>query len=199
MSAESVQKRRSPWADKIGSKIASDDLTLTDEGLMAGGIGTREFDDEGVPQRRVWLIEEGVLKGYLYDTFTANKDHVESTGNASRSYGHAPRPEPNNVVLASGTTCLDEIIEDTKHGLYLEELIGLWLSNPVSGYLSATAANAMLIEAGELTRPVKGVLISGNFFEILKGGIDVIGKDVDHAGSSYSPTVRVDAMSVTPQ
>lgn len=199
LSAESVQKRRSPWAGRVGSKIASDDLTLMDEGSMAGGIGTREFDDEGIPQRRVPLIEEGILRGYLYDTFTANKDHLKSTGNASRSYDSAPRPAPNNLFLKSGKASFEEIVEETKNGLYLQELIGVWLSNPISGYLSATVANGMLVEKGEQTRPVKGVLISGNFFDILQGGVDLIGGDANHAGNSYSPTVRVASMSVTPQ
>jgi len=199
LSAESVQKRRSPWAGRVGSKIAADDLTLTDEGLMAGGMGTREFDDEGVPQRRVPLIEGGVLRGYLYDTFTASKDHVESTGNASRSYDGIPRPAPNNLVLKPGTARFDEIVKETRNGLYLQELIGVWLSNPISGYLGATVANGMLVEKGELTRPVKGVLISGNFFEILQGGVDLIGSDTDHVGNSYSPTARLTSMAVTPQ
>jgi PmbA protein len=78
-------------------------------------------------------------------------------------------------------------------------MIGAWLSNPVSGYLSATVANGALIEKGELTRPVKGILVSGNFFDILIGGVDQMGRDTDNAGSSYSPTVRVANMSVTPQ
>ena len=199
LSAESVQRKRSPWANRMGLKIAANDLTLIDDGLSKGGMGTREFDDEGVPQRGISLIDKGILKGYYYDTFTANKDHVESTGNATRSYDNPPRPAPNNLALASGNVEFDELIEETKRGLYLQELIGVWLSNPISGYLSATAANAMLIEKGRLTKPVKGVLVSGNFFRILQEGIDLIGTDIDKAGNSYSPTVRVASMAVTPQ
>jgi len=199
LSADAVQKKRSPWGDKIGSTIASTGFTLRDEGSAPFGLGTRQFDDEGVPQRTVGLIEDGVLKGYLYDTFTANKDGRESTGNASRTYDSPPRPSPNNLNLSPGKLNLSEILKETRNGLYLQELIGLWLSNPVSGYLGATVANGSLVENGELTRPVKGVLISGNFFDIMKSGIDMIGQDVDHSGGSYSPTVRVTSMSVTPQ
>ncbi|MCJ7609943.1 TldD/PmbA family protein [Candidatus Bathyarchaeota archaeon] len=200
LSAESVQRKRSPWAGRIGSRIASDSFTLVDEGLMPGGLGTRMFDDEGIAQKRLPLIEEGILKGFFYDTFAANKEGVESTGNASRSYDGRPHPAPNNLVLTPGRMRgADEIIRETAHGLYLEEMIGAWLSNPVSGYLSATVANGALIEKGELTRPVKGILVSGNFFDILIGGVDQMGRDTDNAGSSYSPTVRVANMSVTPQ
>lgn len=197
--ADAIQKERSPWAGKIGSEIASTGFTLRDEGSVAFGMGTRQFDDEGVPQRAVSLIEDGILKGYLYDTFTANKEGRESTGNASRSYDSPPRPSPNNLHLSSGTASLGEILKETKNGIYLQELIGLWLSNPVSGYLGATVANGSLVEDGEIKRPIKGVLISGNFFDIIRNGIDLIGNDVDHSGGSYSPTVRVTSMSVTPQ
>jgi PmbA protein len=200
LSAESVQRKRSPWAGKLGSRIASNSFTLIDEGLMPRGLGTRMFDDEGVPQNRLPLIEEGILKGFFYDTFAANKEGVESTGNASRSYDGRPHPTPNNLFLAPGhMRDADEIIRETTNGLYLEELIGAWLSNPMSGYLSATVANGALIEKGELTRPVKGILVSGNFFDILIGGVDQIGRDTDNSGSNYSPTVKVANMSVTPQ
>jgi len=199
LSADAVQKKRSPWAGKIGSEIASTSFTLRDEGSVAFGMGTREFDDEGVPQRTISLIEDGILKDYLYDTYTANKEGRESTGNASRSYDSPPRPSPNNLHLSSGTASFSEILKETKNGIYLQELIGLWLSNPVSGYLGATVANGSLIEDGEIARPIKGVLISGNFFDIIRNGMDLIGNDVDHSGGSYSSTVRVTSMSVTPQ
>ena len=199
LSADAVQKKRSPWAGKIGSEIASASFTLRDEGSVAFGMGTRQFDDEGIPQRTVSLIEDGVLKDYFYDTFTANKEGRESTGNASRSYDSPPRPSPNNLHLSPGKASLSEILKETKEGIYLQELIGLWLSNPVSGYLGATVANGSLIEDGEIVRPIKGVLISGNFFDIIRNGMDLIGNDVDHSGGSYSPTVRVSSMSVTPQ
>ncbi len=199
LSADAVQKKRSPWGGKIGSEIASASFTLGDEGSVSFGIGTRQFDDEGVPQRTVSLIKDGILKGYIYDTFTANKDGIESTGNASRTYDSPPRPSPNNLYLSSGKMSLNEILKETRNGLYLQELIGLWLSNPVSGYLGATVANGSLVEDGEVTHPIKGVLISGNFFDIMKNGMDMIGQDVDHSGGSYSPTVRVASMSVTPQ
>ncbi|MCJ7633278.1 metallopeptidase TldD-related protein, partial [Candidatus Bathyarchaeota archaeon] len=94
---------------------------------------------------------------------------------------------------------IEELVEEVKRGLYLFETIGTWLSNPISGDLSATATNAFLIENGVLTKPVKGVIVSGNFFDILLGKIDVIADDIWNLGSTYSPSIRVSEMMVTGQ
>jgi len=198
LTAEALQKNRSPWRGKVGTAIADKRLSLVDDGLLPEGMGTREFDDEGVPQGRTTLVDCGVLRGFLYDTFTGNKDHVESTGNASRSYGRAPAPAPSNLTVTPGNEPFDTMIRETKRGLYVEDVIGLWLSNPISGNLSATATNAYLVEDGELVQPVKGMLLSGNFFEILRNGIDSIGDDLDHDGDSYSPSVRTLGLTLTP-
>lgn len=198
LTAEAVQKRRSPWGERVGTMIAGQNVNLVDDGLLPNGMGTREFDDDGLPQRRTSLIDAGVLRGFLYDTFTGNKDRVESTGNASRSYGRAPAPAPNNLLLTPSKMSLDEMVKETKRGLYVEDVIGLWLSNAISGNLSATATNAYLIEEGVLTQPVKGMLISGSFFEILKKGIEFIGSDVEHEGDAYSPSVCVSGLTLTP-
>ncbi len=195
LSADSVQKGRSPWAGRIGETIAAEGFSLLDDGLLRGGLGTREFDDDGVAQRTVSLIEKGTLRSFFYDNYTANKEKRESTGNASRSYRSFPMPSTNNLFLQPGEMRREELL-DVKRGLYVVETIGDWLSNPISGDLSATATNAFLIEDGELTRPVKGVIVSGNFFEILRRGID-LGDDVDNSGSTYSPSARISEMAVT--
>jgi PmbA protein len=195
--ADSIQKGRSPWIGKVGERIASQNFNLVDNGLMKGGIRTREFDDEGTKQQRVLLIDRGILQGFLYDSYTANKDHCESTGNSSRSYRSLPAPTPNNLFLKPGRVKNEELVKDVKRGLFLFEEIGVWLSNPISGDLSATATNAFLVEKGELTKPVKGVIISGNFFEMMQNKIDLVADDVQNLGSTYSPSIRVSEMTVT--
>jgi len=197
LSADSVQKGRSPWVGKVGRCIASENFNLVDDGLLRGGLGTREFDDDGIPQRVVTLIDRGFLQGFLYDSYTANKERRESTGNSSRDYRSLPTPSPNNLILQPGRIESGELVEDVGRGLYLVETIGAWLSNPISGDLSATATNAFLIEDGELTKPVKGVIVSGNFFDILRHKIDLVADDVHNLGSTYSPSVRVSEMKVT--
>jgi len=197
LTAEAVQKRRSPWWDKVGRAIACGGISLVDDGLMPRGMGTREFDDEGLPQRLTTLVEGGVLRGFLYDTYTGNKDGVESTGNASRVYSHSPRPMPNNLVLVPGRVGFEEIVEETRLGVFVEDAIGVWLSNAISGDFSATVTNGCLIEGGVLTQPVKGLLVSGNFFEVLRDGVDFVGGDLDHDGNSYSPSVRVSGLRLS--
>jgi predicted Zn-dependent protease len=90
----------------------------------------------------------------------------------------------------------DEIISETKTGVFVEEVIGDWLSNPVSGNLNATISHGYLVKNGELARPIKGVVISGNFYELLKTGFESIGNDVRNNGNSYSPTVKLAGVTI---
>ncbi len=206
VSAEAIQRGRSPWIGKVDHRVASDNFSLFDEGLRQGGLGTRAFDDEGVPQRTTRIIEKGILKSYLYDSYTASKDGVASTGNASRiasgslgstgPYAQIPTPTPNNLILKPGDASIDELIEDTREGLYVIECIGEWLSNPISGLLNATVTNAFEVRNGTISEPVKGVVVSGHFFDIMKNSISLIGDDVQNSGNVYAPSVRISEMTV---
>lgn len=197
LNADWVQKGRSPLSNKIGTQIASQDINLVDDGTMVGGWRTRPFDDEGHPTQKTVLIEKGVLRNYLYDTYTALKDHVESTGNAYKPrYWMPPQPSPSNLVLNPETTSPEEMIQETKNGVFIEETIGEWLSNPVSGNLNATITHGYLIENGELTKPIKGVVISGNFYELLKNGIELVGNDLRNSMQNYSPTVKLSKITI---
>jgi len=206
INAEAVQKGRSPWMGKIGQQIAQDNLNVIDDGVMKGGLMTSSFDDEGTPQQRTPIIRDGILKSYLYDTYTGAKDKVASTGNATRRgtgtfgaanpYARTPTPAPTNFVLKPGDAKRDELIEETKDGLYVVTSIGEWLSNPMSGMLNVTVTNAFLVRNGELSSPVKGVIVSGSFFDIIRNAIDLIADDTRNAGNFYSPSVRVREMSI---
>lgn len=205
ITADAVQKNRSPWVGKIGQSVASEEVSIVDEGRMVEGIGTREFDDDGTPQKRTPIFEKGVLRGFLYDSYTANKENRPSTGNAHRDIGlfsappnymKAPAPYPNNLVVKPGNSKPEELIRETGDGLYIVETIGEWLSNPISGELSATVSNAFLIEKGELGRAVKGVIVSSNFFDMLKGKMDLRARDLDNSGCVYAPTTQVLDMTV---
>lgn len=205
ITADAVQRNRSPWAGKIGQHVASEDVTIVDEGKMVAGNGTRQFDDDGTPQTRTPVIEKGVLRGFLYDNYTASKESRLSTGNAHRDVGtfgsqpnymKTPTPYPNNLVVQPGDATAEEVIKETKNGLYVVETIGEWLSNAISGELSATLSSGFLIENGELTRAVKGVIITQNFFDILKGKMDLRAKDLHSAGGVYAPTTQINDMTV---
>jgi len=197
LNADWVQKGRSPLSNKIGTVIASGDINLVDDGTMMGGWRTRPFDDEGYPTQKTVLIEKGVLRNYLYDTYTALKDNVESTGNAYRRfYWMPPQSSPSNLILNPKTVSPEEMIQETKKGVFIEETIGEWLSNPVSGNLNATITHGYFIENGELTKPIKGVVISGNFYELLKNGIELVGNDLRNSMQNYSPTVKLSKITI---
>lgn len=196
VSALSVQRGRSPLAGKIGSKIAVEDLTIFDEGSDPRYLGARAFDDEGYPTARNAIIEKGILRSYIYDTYTAKIDGRSSTGNAWRSYSSAPSPGPNHLSIQPGSSSLDDMIKDTKKGIYVLGTIGEWLSNPVSGNLNATITNAYLIENGEIVSPVKGGVISANFYEMLANRVYLIGREVEHRERISSPPVLIKAIRV---
>ena len=197
INADWVQKGRSPLADKLGAQIASEDINIVDDGLMHGGLRTRPFDDEGHPTQITPIVEEGVLKNFLYDTYTALKDDVESTGNASRNYSQmTPQPSPHNFILKPGEATAEDIIQETRQGIYIVDTIGEWLSDPISGNLNATVTHGNLVKNGELTDPIKGVVLSGSFYELLKDGIELIGNDLINAGQYYSPTVKLTQLTI---
>ncbi|MFH0848002.1 MAG: TldD/PmbA family protein [archaeon] len=206
INAEAVQRGRSPWIGKIGKQVASDNFNLVDDGTRRAGLGTRAFDDEGIPQKTTPIIVKGVLQSYLYDNYTAAKDRLSSTGNArrvgsgtfgfGRPYTQTPVPAPTNLVLNNGESSLDELITETGEGLYVVDSIGEWLSNPISGLLNATVTNAFEIRKGDLADPVKGVIVSGNFFEMIMKHMDLIGNDIKNSGNVYAPSVRVSEMTV---
>lgn len=197
VSADWVQKGKSPLARELGNTVAAENITMIDDPTMPSGWGTRPFDDEGCPTQKTPLIEKGVLKNFLYDTYTALKAHTKSTGNAQRAgYWVKPLPLPNNLVFKAGETEPDELIQDTREGILVETTIGEWLSNPVSGNLNATITHGYRVKKGELAEPVKGVVISGNFYELLKKGITGIANDVRNSAEDYSPTVRLTQITV---
>ncbi len=197
INADWVQKGRSPLSNKLGNQIASENIKIVDDGTMHGGWRTKPFDDEGHPTQKTPVIEDGILKNYLYDTYTALKDNVESTGNAQKPNYWAPlQPSPNNLLLKPGEASPNEIIHGTKKGIYVEDTIGEWLSNPVSGNLNATVTHGYLVEKGELKEPIKGVVISGNFYEVLRNGIETVGNDLRNITQNYSPTVKLSQLTI---
>jgi len=197
INADVVQRGGSPFGDRLGEQVAADHVTVVDHGVMPGGLGTRPFDHDGHPTQKTQVIVGGVLESFLYDSYTSLKAGVDSTGNARRSgYSSPPKPAPTNLLLEKGAAGVEEIIQDTRRGLYVDETIGEWLSNPVSGNLNATVTHGYLVEDGELTQPVKGVVLAGNFHELLMDGFEILGDDLGNSGGFYSPTVKFSKLTV---
>ncbi len=196
VNAENIQKGRSTFAPKLNTQIADERITITDDGTKPGGYRTRPFDSEGHPTQKTMLIEKGVLKNFLFDNYRAMKANAKSTGNARRDYSQIPTPSLNNFIIKPGTISFDDMIKDTKKGLFIDRTIGEWLSRPTSGEMNATVTHGYLIENGEFTQPVNNVIIAGNFFEILKDKIDTICNDVTNNEHLYSPAIKISEMTI---
>lgn len=193
LDADNIQKGRSGLIDKLGEELAVPELNIYDDGLVEAGIETSASDDEGVPSQRTTVIEKGVLETYLYDSYTAGKAGVKSTGNGSRSsYTSPPSVGLRNFIIDYPQT---DVIADTQSGVFVNTVIGAHTANSISGDFSVEARNAFTIKDGALDKPVKSLMISGNAFELLKQ-ITGAGFDVRKVGGIITPSIRVSNMSV---
>jgi PmbA protein len=193
VNGDSVYRGASFLAGKLGEKIAGDQVTVIDDGTMPGGFGTSPFDGEGVPSRRTVVIENGVLKSYLLNTYTAKKLGLKTTGNASRGLAGTPGIGPGNYFLQPGRKTPKEIIAAIPDGLYVTEFLGHGV-NLVTGDYSR-GASGLWISGGELTYPVEEITVAGNLKELFFN-ISEIGNDLEFRGSVASPTIRVDGLIV---
>ncbi len=168
LNGKNVYTRISPMVGKVGEKLFDHQLTLVDDPTLDGKIGSASHDDEGVAHRRNVLVEQGVLKGFLYDLKTAAQSGVESTGNGSRSLFSPPSPSPTNLMISAGETPLAEIIAGIDEGLLVENALGLGQGNVISGAFSNSLSLAFKIEKGEIVGRVKDVSIAGNVYDLLQ-------------------------------
>lgn len=204
------QDRVSCFQGQLNQLITDARLSIYDDPTMVGSLGATSFDDEGVPTRRVPLIEKGVFKNLLYDTFYASKDGVASTGNArrtgnlpGRTYGSIPFPEPHNFVIEKGTQSKGELIEDTKQGILVGRIWYTYALHPERGDFSTTTrSGAFLVENGEVKEPILPMRIYDNLPRCLKnlGGIADDVKQVIPWFGYYltTPTIRFDGVKAKP-
>ena len=193
--ADAVQKGKSMLADKLGQQVAASNIKLVDDATYEDGLGSFPFDGEGIPSRKNTILEQGVLRGFLFDHHTALKAGQKSTGNAVRgSFRSLPGVGTTNLILGPGIASPEELIADTGSGFYITEVMGMHTANPISGDFSVGAAGIM-IEQGRLAYPVRGVTIAGNLWQLLQD-IDTVGSDLRFFGSRAAATVRLNSMSV---
>lgn len=161
----------------LGDKVASQSLTVISDGLYPYGLSTSEFDDEGIPQKKNILIEKGKFKDYVYDQFYAIKEGKKSTGNGLRQgdtffvfdgkYGGPPSNRISNFYVKPGSKSLDNLIGEVKHGILVDHFS--WLVPDVTtGVFSSEIRAGYYIEKGEISKPIKGGLVTGNFFDLVK-------------------------------
>ncbi|HEY1697186.1 MAG TPA: TldD/PmbA family protein [Polyangiaceae bacterium] len=186
--------RKSSYLDgREGTRVASDLVTVVDDPLLPRAPGSRPFDGEGLASRKNVVVEEGTLRTYLCDSYSARKLGRESTGSASRGGGAGVGPSTTNFILQPGSDSNESIVKATKRGLYVLEMMGFGF-NAVTGDFSRGAAG-FWIENGELTHPVSEVTISLNVDDLWKT-IDAVGSDLDLRTSTAAPTLRVAKMTV---
>jgi PmbA protein len=189
----SVYRKATFLADRLGETIASPLITIVDDGTMPGAVGSRPFDGEGVPTRRTPVIESGVLRSFLCDSYSARKLKTSSTGNAVRSFSSEPRVGVTNFHMLPGDIAPARIIADTSEGFYVTSMMGSGV-NLVNGDFSMGAAGRW-IRGGELAESVSEVTISGNLASMLPA-VDAVGSDLDPRGSYAAPTFRISEMTV---
>ncbi len=177
LEADLVQKGLSVYAGKKGQVVASEEVTVVDDATINSRYGSYRFDDEGVPARKVNLIEKGVLTDFLYDRLTASKDGRQSNGHGRReSYHHKPIPRMGNTYIAPGKTDPEKIIRETKNGLLVKKMGGGQV-NTTTGDFVFDVAEGYLIEDGEIGPMVRGATLTGNGPEVLRI-VDMVGGDL---------------------
>ena len=194
-SGETINRRSSQWTDKVGDTVAHENLTVYDNGVSNLGLMGAVVDDEGWPRQRTTVIEKGVLRSYLFDSYNAHQVDMESTGNGMRRYARDAHGTFNNAVACSSISLevpptgrsVDDLIGEIKQGVYIEHFA--WPQvDTMSGAFSNEIRNARLIENGELTTQIKYALLVGNLFESIKGEV-MIANDAEVHDRRVMPTM----------
>lgn len=177
LEADLAQEGLSVYSNKIGQQIASPLITVIDDSTLPNKRGSFRFDDEGVPAQKTVLIENGILKKYMYDRLTAAKDKVSSTGNGRReSYEYRPIPRMSNTFIAPGDRDPGEIIKSIDRGLFVKKMGGGQV-NTVTGEFVFEVSEGYMIEKGKQGEMLRGATLIGNGPEVLKS-IDMLGNDI---------------------
>ena len=203
---DSIYRNSSMFSGKLGEQVAGENITMIDDGTMVfdhtlpdgtnfrvGGFGTSPFDGDGLPTCRTVVIERGILKHLMLNTYTARKLSMQSTRKASRGLAGAPGIGGGNYFLEPGTLTPEQIIADVPSGLYVLQTMGHGV-NLVTGDYSV-GASGLWIENGELAYPVEQITIAGNLKDIFRN-VAAIGNDLEFRGAGAVPTVRVEGMTV---
>lgn len=194
-SSENVERGRSTLKGKEGTEITTESLSLFDDGTYEGAIYARPFDGEGTVSKKTPLIKEGVLNSFLYDITTGNKVDTESTSNGSRGYTSTPSVAPSNLIFDfNESTNINEI----QKGVVVTSVLGAHTANPITGDFSVEASNAFKIEKGQISKPIKKAMISGNIFELLKD-CQKIESDTKQYGPFIIPKILVHGLRVIGQ
>jgi PmbA protein len=194
INSDALQKKSSHFAGKIGKHVASDLLTVEDDATNVDGLNASSFDREGVSHRRNVVIEKGILKKFLYNTYTASKDGVRSTGNAGGSTSSPPVVSTTNFLVKPMRSSVDTLISEIDKGILISRFSGN--VNPVNGDFSGVVKGGRLIMRGTIQHSVKEVMVAGNVFEALRR-LNGISRERKVIYDSILPYMRFDGISFT--
>lgn len=179
----------------IGEKVASTELSLIDNGLLEGGMGTGAWDGEGNPHQKTEVIGKGIFKNRLYDQKYALLENTNPTGNAKRTENGGIANGTTNLEILAGDMKLDEVIANIKEGYYIDKFS--WLRpDPISGNFGAEIRNGYVIDNGELTTPIKLGNVSGNSLELIKNCL-YISKEREFSQNTLFPYIAFSNLNVS--
>lgn len=207
LKGESVVAGRSAWTRKLGERVASEDLTVTDNAVLEKGFASRSFDDEGCSSQNTVMMRKGKLESFLHDATSANALKTRNTGNASRfpggfgmvraivGNGYRAKPEiyPSNLIIQPGNRTKEELVSEIGKGVLVESMAGF--AQPGSGMISAQLSRAFFIHNGEIKYPIKGGMVSGVAFDWFKQ-ISGVSKDFKQFTNAVVPSLRVEEVKV---
>ncbi|HJV66184.1 MAG TPA: TldD/PmbA family protein [Geomonas sp.] len=193
---DNVVKGKSLLRGRVGEQLFSGLITVRDNGILPGGMGSAPCDGEGVPQQDTLLVSKGVLQQFLYDSYWGRRMGQASTGNSTRgSIKMPPRLGAHNLFIETGPDSFQNLVKSVGKGILITDVMGIHTANPISGDFSVGAAGFYL-EGGEIVHPVKGIAIAGNLLELF-GGVDMVADDLRFFGSVGSPALRVAELDVS--
>ncbi|MDP3047778.1 MAG: metallopeptidase TldD-related protein [Chloroflexota bacterium] len=195
LSGKMVFQGASPLGDKLGQVVADSGFSLHDDGMLDWASSSGSCDHEGVPCRRTALIEHGRVMHFYYDLQTAGLAGAMSTGNGFRSLDSLPGPGTTSLVVAPGNASLEEMLADVSEGLLVDQTMGAWSGNLISGEFSANVHLGYRISQGRIVGRVKDTMVAGNIFQAL-GGLAAVGARPEWAGDVFTPPLYFKSMGV---
>jgi len=190
LNGKHVHKGSSVLAGRLGERVLDDRITIRDDATVPHGPSSCPLDTEGVPTRRVALIEGGVLKGYLLDLQTAALLGLQSTGNGYRSYASQPAPESSNTIVEGGADACEDMVAALGRGVIVDQTLGTGQSNTLAGEFSVNVSLGFLTEGGRIQGRLKDCMVAGNVYELLSR-VEGIGGERQWVGSQYVPAICV--------
>ncbi|MFC1861337.1 TldD/PmbA family protein [Chloroflexota bacterium] len=196
LNGKTVMEGASPIGNKLGRQVFDEKLSIWDDPTIAYNTRSRPCDDEGVPSQRTPLITDGTIASFFYDLQTAARAQTQSTGNGNRGAGGLLSPAPSAFIIAPGDATFNEMVEDIKEGLIIEQVMGAAQGNVLGGDFSGNVLLGYKVENGKIAGRVKNTMVSGNVYQALKQ-INAIGSEAKWVGGMinmppiYCPSLAV--------